>query len=111
VISQLEFSARVALCRQLANQEPANRALWMAEAEKWLRLGLSKERLRGEAGKNRFRHLGKFAGAVGKMLISFGVGKSRMKKYDRCRRVLRAKYPLFDLDAAMPRIASRLVLV
>jgi len=49
-----------------------------------------------------------FAGAVGKMLISFGVGKSRMKKYDRCRRVLRAK--LFDLDAAMPRIASRLVL-
>jgi len=51
------------------------------------------------------------AGAVGKMLISFGVGKSRMKKYDRCRRVLRAKYPLFDLDAAMPRIASRLVLV
>ena len=62
-------------------------------------------------GKNRFRHLGKFAGAVGKMLISFGVGKSRMKKYDRCRRVLRAKYPLFDLDAAMPRIASRLVLV
>jgi hypothetical protein len=45
------------------------------------------------------------------MLISFGVGKSRMKKYDRCRRVLRAKYPLFDLDAAMPRITSRLVLV
>jgi hypothetical protein len=51
MISQLEFSARAALCRQLANQEPANRALWMAEAENWLRLRLSLERLRGEAGQ------------------------------------------------------------
>jgi hypothetical protein len=47
MISQLEFSSRAALCRQLAKQEPANHALWMAEAENWSRL--SKERLRGEA--------------------------------------------------------------
>jgi hypothetical protein len=46
MISQLEFSSRAALCRRLAKQEPTNRALWMAEAENWLRL--SKERLRGE---------------------------------------------------------------
>jgi hypothetical protein len=50
MISQLEFSSRAALCRKLAKQEPANRALWMAEAETWLRL--SKERLRGEARAN-----------------------------------------------------------
>jgi hypothetical protein len=47
MISQLEFSSRAALCRELAKQEPTNRAFWMAEAESWLRL--SKERLRGEA--------------------------------------------------------------
>lgn len=47
MISQLEFSSRAALCRKLAKQEPTNRALWMAEAESWLRL--SKERFRGEA--------------------------------------------------------------
>jgi hypothetical protein len=46
MISQLEFSSRAALCRKLAKEEPTNRALWMAEAESWLRL--SKERLRGE---------------------------------------------------------------
>jgi hypothetical protein len=33
-----QFSSRAALCRQLAKQEPANRALWIAEAENWLRL-------------------------------------------------------------------------
>jgi hypothetical protein len=53
MISQLEFSARAALCRQLANQEPANRALWMAEAENWLRLRLSLERLRGAGSRTR----------------------------------------------------------
>jgi hypothetical protein len=36
--SQLELSARAALCRQLAKREPANRALWLAEAENWSRL-------------------------------------------------------------------------
>jgi hypothetical protein len=45
--SQLELNLRAALCRQLANREPANRFLWMAEAENWLRL--SKEKLRGKA--------------------------------------------------------------
>jgi hypothetical protein len=33
---------------KLAKREPANRILWMAEAENWSRL--SKQRLRGEAG-------------------------------------------------------------
>lgn len=59
MISQLEFSSRAALCRKLAKQEPTNRALWMAEAESWLRL--SKERLCGqEKGQTRFRRLGGF---------------------------------------------------
>ena len=45
--SQLELNSRAALCRQLAEREPANRALWLAEAENWLRL--SKDKLRAEA--------------------------------------------------------------
>jgi hypothetical protein len=45
--SQLELSLRAALCRQLAKREPANRTLWMAEAENWSRL--SNEKLPGEA--------------------------------------------------------------
>ena len=44
---QLEFNLRATLCRQLAKREPANRILWMAEAENWSRL--SKERNRGAA--------------------------------------------------------------
>jgi hypothetical protein len=44
--SQLELSARAALCKQLAKREPENRVLWMAEAENWSRL--SNEKLRGE---------------------------------------------------------------
>jgi len=44
---RLEFNLRAALCRQLAKREPANRSLWMAEAENWLRL--SKKKLQGEA--------------------------------------------------------------
>lgn len=44
---QLEFNLRATLCRQLAKREPANRVLWMAEAENWSRL--SKERNRGAA--------------------------------------------------------------
>ena len=47
MIDQLEFALRAALCRQLANREPANRAIWMAEAENWSRL--SKGRGRGAA--------------------------------------------------------------
>jgi hypothetical protein len=45
MIDQLELDLRAALCRQLAQREPANRALWMAEAENWSRL--SKEGSRG----------------------------------------------------------------
>jgi hypothetical protein len=44
--SQLELSARAALCKQLAKREPENRVLWMAEAENWSRL--SNEKFRGE---------------------------------------------------------------
>ena len=47
MIDQLEFDLRAALCRQLAQREPANRDLWMAEAENWSRL--SKEGIRGAA--------------------------------------------------------------
>jgi hypothetical protein len=42
---QSEFNSRAALCRKLAQREPANRTLWMAEAENWSRL--SKENPRG----------------------------------------------------------------
>jgi hypothetical protein len=45
--SQLECSARAALCMRIAKREPANRNLWMAEAEHWSRL--SKETLCHEA--------------------------------------------------------------
>jgi hypothetical protein len=35
---QSELNSRAALCRKLAQREPANRALWMAEAQNWSRL-------------------------------------------------------------------------
>lgn len=38
VVSQLELSARAALCRRLAKHEPKIRIFWMAEAENWSRL-------------------------------------------------------------------------
>jgi hypothetical protein len=44
---QWEFDLRATLCRQRAQREPENRALWMAEAENWSRL--SKEGSRGAA--------------------------------------------------------------
>jgi hypothetical protein len=47
MVTQLECSARAALCMTLATREPANSNLWMAEAEHWSRL--SKERPRDEA--------------------------------------------------------------
>jgi hypothetical protein len=43
---QSEFNSRAALCRKLAQREPANRTFWMAEAENWSRL--SKEKSHGE---------------------------------------------------------------
>jgi hypothetical protein len=51
--SQLELSARAALCKQLAELEPTNRVLWMAEAENWSRL--SNEKLRGAKLSKRDR--------------------------------------------------------
>ena len=38
MMGQLEFNLRATLCRKLAKREPANRILWMAEAESWSRL-------------------------------------------------------------------------
>ena len=35
---QSELNSRSALCRKLAQCEPANRIFWIAEAEHWLRL-------------------------------------------------------------------------
>ena len=45
---QSELNSRAALCRRLAQREPANRTFWMAEAENWSRL--SKEKPRAEDG-------------------------------------------------------------
>jgi hypothetical protein len=50
MISQLELDSRAALCRQLANREPAHRAFWIAEAERWSRL--SKGNLHGDTGQH-----------------------------------------------------------
>jgi hypothetical protein len=36
--NRLEFSARAALCRQLAGREPDSKDLWLAEAERWSHL-------------------------------------------------------------------------
>ncbi len=44
-----EFKLRAALCRKLAQREPANRTYWMAEAGHWERL--SKEELRNAEAK------------------------------------------------------------
>ena len=41
-----EFNSRAALCRELAQREPANRTFWIAEAEHWSRL--SKEKWRDD---------------------------------------------------------------
>jgi hypothetical protein len=43
---QSELNSRAALCRKLAQREPANRTFWMAEAENWSRL--SEQQLHGE---------------------------------------------------------------
>jgi len=45
-MGQSEFNSRAALCRKLAQREPANQTFWMAEAETWSRL--SKAKLHGE---------------------------------------------------------------
>ncbi len=65
MISQFELSSRAALCKQLATQDPANRAIWMAEAESWSRL--SEEKPYGETrSKLGFVILASFASAIGK---------------------------------------------
>jgi hypothetical protein len=45
---QSELNSRAALCRKLAQCEPANRIFWIAESEHWLRL--SKEKRGGRDG-------------------------------------------------------------
>jgi hypothetical protein len=39
---QSEHNSRAALCRMLAQREPANRIFWMLEAENWSRLSKQK---------------------------------------------------------------------
>ena len=46
MMGQSELNSRAALCRKLAQREPANQTFWMAEAENWSRL--SKEKFHGE---------------------------------------------------------------
>lgn len=45
---QSELNSRAALCRKLAQREPANRLFWILEAENWSRL--SKEKFDGKDG-------------------------------------------------------------
>ena len=40
-MESLESGARAHLCRRLAELEPHNRDLWLAEAERWLHLDQS----------------------------------------------------------------------
>jgi hypothetical protein len=42
VADQSELNSRAALCRKLAEREPDNRTLWIAEAESWSRLSKQK---------------------------------------------------------------------
>ena len=37
--SHLELNSRAALCRKLAQCEPASKVYWLAEADNWLRPG------------------------------------------------------------------------
>ena len=39
---QSELNSRAALCRKLAQREPANRIFWILEAENWSRLSKQK---------------------------------------------------------------------
>jgi hypothetical protein len=69
---QLEFNSRAELCRQLAELEPANRILWMAEAENWSRLSqdkfrqekFRKDKFRDQAGERADSGIG--AGLLGR---------------------------------------------
>jgi hypothetical protein len=66
MVSQFERSSRAALCRELATQDPVNRAVWMAEADNWSRL--SEQKLNGEArSKSGFVFLASVVYAFGKM--------------------------------------------
>ena len=44
-----DFDARAVLCRQLAELEPHNRGLWLAEADRWHRLAALQATASGEA--------------------------------------------------------------
>ena len=50
---QLEFSLRATLCRKLAKREPANRTLWIAEAENWSRLSKERNRVAAEEAEEK----------------------------------------------------------
>jgi hypothetical protein len=68
--SVFELSSRALLCRKLAEQEPANRVFWIAEAECWSRLSEREASYRN----NSFKCLGVFAGPVRQKLVMFRQG-------------------------------------
>jgi hypothetical protein len=73
--SSLELSSRALLCRRLAEQEPANRVFWIAEAENWSRLSESEASQR----KNLFKCLGVFSSPVRKKPTMPGVAVDARK--------------------------------
>ena len=71
-MGQSELNSRAALCRKLAQRQPANQTFWMAEAENWSRL--SKEKLHGEDGVEiEFRNSGALAHAIDQISVHPGV--------------------------------------
>lgn len=79
MVSQLELSARAALCRQLAEREPTNRVLWTDEAENWSRL--SNEKLRGEPQQNSiYPTLASLRARSARLSANLGVARAREKE-------------------------------
>jgi hypothetical protein len=62
-MTMIDSEARANLCRRLAELEPHNRDLWLAEAERWLRLEQA-EPQHADAGKISLSSLRKPAEAL-----------------------------------------------
>ena len=109
-LDQLECNLRATLCRQLAQREPENRTLWIAEAENWSRL--SKERNRGAAEeaeeKISFRHHGEFAGAVGSGFFIPGVARIARSRDPNVPADAARRYKCVDLRLQLDRNATQL---
>ena len=103
--SQLELSARAALCRQLAKREPENRAFWMAEAENWSRL--SNESFRGEPAQKTVMHIGELASAFHKIVVALMVNNNPTVRV----KPLGAVPHNFKMTAALTFDEARLALI